>query len=112
MSWLYGLQLIAALVVLAESLNKIHRSDIFEGIAGTSDRIKSLAWLLRPLAWRRDRVIIVLKVFGWFLLSTGAVMELVQQLLSYSPRWYEQAQAMCFTCGFALLIVRSRLKEE
>jgi hypothetical protein len=102
MSWLHILQVAAALIVLAEALNKIERADLFDGRRGLKPRLAATAWLLCPWAWKRPRVVIVLKVLGWACMSVGAAGSLI------SP---PTAAHLAVLAGFALLIVRSRLKE-
>lgn len=98
------LQIIGALcafIVLAEALNKIERADLWGGRTGRA-RLGALAALLRPWSWQRDNVVTVLKVAGWCLMSVGAAGSLITR---------PNAPALCVLAGFALLIVRSRLKE-
>lgn len=102
MTWLHVLQMLASLVVLAEALNKIERSDVFEGHCGLRARLRASTWLLRPWAWRRQRVVTVLKVLGWACLSVGAAGSVLT-----APT----GPNVAVIGGFAVLIVRSRLKE-
>lgn len=102
MTWLAVLQALAALIVLAEALNKIERSDVFDGRRGVRARLVASAWLLRPWGWRRPRVVTVLKVLGWSLLSVGAAGSLL------TP---PTGAHVAVIGGFAVLIVRSRVKE-
>lgn len=96
------IQVLAAIVVLAEALNKIERADVWGGRCGLGPRLAALAWLLRPWAWRRPAVVAVFKVAGWFCLSVGAAGAMV------TPPAVVQVLVLA---GFALLIIRSRLKE-
>ncbi len=98
----YILLLVAAVVVLLEALNKLERADLFDGRA-LRQRIICTHWLLRPWAWKRDRVVTVLKAAGWALLAWGAF---ASALHPDPPAWH-----VAILGGFALLIVRSRLKE-
>jgi hypothetical protein len=102
MSWLYALQMVAALVVLAEALNKIERADLFDGRRGLRARLGGLGWLLTPWRWKRPKVVTTLKVLGWACLSVGSAGSLL------TP---PTGAHVAVVGGFALLIVRSRLKE-
>lgn len=97
---------IACLVILAEALNKLERADLFEGRC-VRDRMRTLAWLTVPWCWRRDRVVTVFKVAGWSLLSIGAGGGVAGPFLQRSP----SLEVAGLSVGFALLIVRSRIKE-
>jgi hypothetical protein len=99
---LYALQMSAAIVVLAEALNKIERADLFAGRNGLRDRALAALWLLAPWAWKRPHVVTVLKVIGWALLSTGAAGAVLEP---------PSGPDVAVLCGFAMLIVRSRVKE-
>lgn len=92
---------LAAFVVLAEALNKIERADLWGGRTGRN-RLAALAALLRPRSWQREHVVTVLKVAGWCLMSVGAAGSLIT-----APG----TPAVLVLAGFALLIVRSRVKE-
>lgn len=94
--------MLAAFVVLAEALNKIERADVWDGREGLGPRLAAAAWLLRPWAWQRARVVTVLKVLGWCCMSVGAAGSLVMPA---------SVPHLAVVVGFALLIVRSRLKE-
>jgi hypothetical protein len=98
----------AALIVLAEALNKLERADIFDG-AGMLQRLLGLTWLLMPWRWTRARVLIALKLCAWALLAVGAAGALIAPLLHLGRTDAQDAAVMA---GFALLIIRSRLKEE
>ncbi len=102
MSWLHILQVLAALIVLVEALNKLHRTDLFDGRRGVLTVLAGSLWLLRPWAWRRARVVVVLKTLGWACLSLGAFGSM------QSP---PTGAHVAVLVGFALLIVRTRLKE-
>jgi hypothetical protein len=99
---LYALQLAAALVVLAEALNKIERADLFAGRNGLRDRALAALWLLAPWGWKRPHVVTVFKVLGWALLSIGSAGAVLEP---------PSGPDVAVLCGFALLIVRSRVKE-
>lgn len=95
----------AALVVLAEALNKLERVDP----------------LARGLS-RRDRLVDVLKALAWFFLALGAAGALAAPVL-LAMGVPEHATSMLmrlerptldqtlFMAGFAVLIVRTRVKE-
>jgi hypothetical protein len=96
---------IAAFVVLAEALNKLERS----------------CPLAPGMSWR-GRVVVWLKVLAWMLLAFGAGIGLASPMLlalgwpggSYVPflklESPTEADAMVMA-GFAVLIVRTRVKE-
>jgi hypothetical protein len=98
---------LACMVVLAEGLNKLQRADLFDGRRGWRPRLEGLAWLLQPWAWRRERVVMGFKAAGWALISLGAGGGLVKPFLSMA--WFSADGFIA--AGFALLIVRSRIKE-
>src|SRR5205085_1660586 len=96
---------LAGLIVLAEGLNKLERTDP-----------------LAPGLALRARAVVFLKVFAWMLLVMGAGGAIVRPLVVVAIGHDMQAGAvlltdrvslvdLCFTCGFAVLIVRSRFKE-
>lgn len=94
---------IAAFVVMAEGLNKLHRTDP----------------LARGLT-ARQRVVVLLKGLAWCLLVLGAGGALIRPLVApgAEPGLLQQLLAdrvsavdLCVLAGFATLIVRSRLKE-
>lgn len=94
--------LVAALVVLAEALNKLERADLWAGRRGIRSRARCAVFLLMPWAWQRAHVVTALKVAGWACLAVGAAYSL---LIPPAP------PHLAVIGGFALLIVRSRLKE-
>ena len=102
MSALSVLQAVGAFIVLAEALNKVHRTDLFDGRCDLRARLGGLCQLATPWRWKRARVVLVLKALGWAVLSFGAADALI------SPPAVPTAAVLV---GFALLIVRSRLKE-
>ncbi|MES2972377.1 MAG: hypothetical protein V4757_02155 [Pseudomonadota bacterium] len=83
--WLCGL------IVLAEALNKLERTAAFAG---------GIGWRLRIATW--------LKIVAWILLAVGAAGALVTPLLHLERPTLQDVAVMM---GFAILIVRSRLKE-
>lgn len=104
MSALQIIYWVAAFITLAEALNKLER---------TSPFAPSLTW--------HQRLVDGLKAIAWSLLAIGAAWALISpllvplgvhtaatQLLShYEPSLGE----VCWAAGFALLIVRTRVKE-
>lgn len=106
--WPEVVNILAALIVLAEALNKLERADLFGGQRGLLPRARGFLWLLMPWRWKRYRVVQVLKVCGWASISVGAAGELLHPLLGL--RWPIPGTTAVIV-GFALLIVRSRLKE-
>ncbi len=82
---------LAGLIVLAEAANKIERTDPLE----------------RGLT-HRQRLVVWLKVLAWICLAIGAGGALATPFL----RWQQpSAQDLAVIGGFAILIIRSRLKE-
>lgn len=82
---------LAALLVLAEALNKLQRTD-----------------MLAPRIGGHARLVLFFKIAAWFLLAVGAAGAMVTPLLGLERPTPQDAAVMV---GFALLIVRSRLKE-
>lgn len=107
MNWLQIIMVVAALVVLAEALNKLERADPFGGRRGLAPRLMGLAWLLVPWRWRRTHIVTVLKIIGWSLMAFGAAGHLAGLLFGRS--WISADVAVL--AGFATLIIRSRVKE-
>lgn len=82
---------VAGAIVLAEALNKLER-----------------AAPLQPGLCPRGRLVVVIKAAGWSLLAIGAGGALVTPLLNLPGPSLGDAATMT---GFALLVVRSRLRE-
>jgi hypothetical protein len=82
---------LAGIVVLAEALNKLHR---------TAPCAPGLSPQLRITAW--------LKAVAWLLLAVGGAGALVTPLLQLQPPTLQDAAVML---GFAVLIIRTRVKE-
>ena len=95
------LQMLAAIVVLAEALNKLERADLFDGKRGLLPRLGGLSWALTPWRWKRSRVDAVMKVGAWALMAVAAAGQLV------TP----PSHATLAVIGMALLIVRQRMRE-
>ncbi len=108
MSALTVLQMMAALVVLAEALNKLERADLFDGRYGLRVVASGIASLAMPWRWKLPRVILVIKTIGWALLSIGSAAALMTPLIHLEKPNVEDVAVLV---GFALLVVRSRLKE-
>lgn len=86
-----ALHWLAGLVVLIEALNKIERTHPLE----------------RGLT-HRQRLVVWLKVLAWICLAIGGAGALATPLL----RWEQPSlQDLAVIGGFAILIIRSRLKE-
>lgn len=83
----------SAFVILAESLNKLERSR-FQSVFGL------------PL---RQQVALVLKIAAWLLLAWGSGGVLAD-LFHFTKNPPDMREA-CFLLGFAVLIVRTRVKE-
>jgi hypothetical protein len=92
-SWLLGsVHWICGLVVLAEALNKLERTAAFA---------KGLGWRLRTATW--------LKVVAWMFLAIGAAGALVTPFLHLERPSLRDVSVIL---GFAILIIRSRVKEQ
>lgn len=85
---------LAACVVMAEALNKLERTDV-------------LACGLTP----RERVVEALKALAWLLMALGAGGTLVLPLFASLPANLRELASACVLVGFAVLIVRTRVKE-
>ena len=82
---------LAGLIVFAEALNKLERTDLLQ----------------RGLS-RHARLVISLKVAAWLALALGAAGALVTPLLCLEPATLRD---VFFSVGFALLVIRARVKE-
>lgn len=80
----------AGIVVLAESLNKLERTAPF-----------------RPGVCGRTRLLDGLKALAWFLMALGAGGAIISPFIA-TPLHLDQ---VCVLVGFAVLIVRTRIKE-
>ncbi len=85
---------LAACVVLAEAFNKLERTDV-------------LACGLTA----RERVVEALKALAWGLMALGAAGTLVLPLSANLPPDLRELASACVLVGFAVLIVRTRVKE-
>lgn len=95
MSLMQILVIAAALVVLAEALNKVERTD---------PRCRSLSPRMRLAEW--------LKAGAWCLLATGAALYLGAALWG-GDVWHglDRWSGPLVLIGFAVLVVRTRVKE-
>ncbi|MFI8616476.1 hypothetical protein ACIGHN_13325 [Acidovorax sp. NPDC077693] len=83
---------LAGFIVLAEALNKLERTAPCQrGLLG---------WRKRTTEW--------LKAIAWMLLAVGGAGALITPML---PMERPTLQDMCVMLGFAVLIVRTRVKE-
>ena len=89
--WLQALHWLAGVVVLAEALNKLQRSAPCAG--GLSRQARTTVWL---------------KVVAWALLAVGGAGAMVTPLMRLQPPSLQDA---CVMLGFAVLIVRTRVKK-
>ena len=89
--WASVLYWLAGLITLAEALNKLERTEP----------------LRRGLTWR-ERLTEGLKALAWCLLAMGGAGVVAGPLLQLPPPTLEDA---CVALGFAVLIVRTRIKE-
>lgn len=85
---------LAAMIVLAEALNKLERTDVRR--AGLT---------------AKQRSVTVLKAAGWTMLAIGAGGVVIGPMLHEIPTWMDSLQRDCVMAGFAVLILRSRLRE-
>jgi hypothetical protein len=85
------LHLLAGLVIVAEALNKMER---------TAPRRAGLAARERATEW--------LKALAWLLLALGGGGAVVTPILHLEPPTFQDT---CMAVGFAVLIVRTRVKE-
>lgn len=95
---------LSAFIVFAEGLNKVHRTDPLQRGLSRRDR---LAVLLKVLAW----ICLVLGAGGvfvrpWIVVAAASAPTLGTFLAS------DRSSLLLVLCGFALLIVRSRFKEQ
>lgn len=102
---LVALHWVAALIVLAEALNKLERCDPLQaGLTG------------------RGRLLAVMKAVAWILLALGAAGAVVRPALVAAGQRDLRAGSMLlldrpslvdllYALGFAVLIVRDRLKQ-
>lgn len=85
------LHFVSGFIVLAEALNKLERTQPY-----------------LPGAPARQRLVVALKLLAWCSLAVGAAGALVTPFL---PLEKPSLQDVAVIGGFALLIVRSRLRE-
>jgi hypothetical protein len=90
-SVLQSLHWLAGLVVLAEALNKLQRTA--PCAPGLSRQVRTTVWL---------------KALAWLLLAVGGAGAMVTPLMRLQPPTLQDA---CVMLGFAVLIVRTRVKE-
>lgn len=83
---------LAGLVVLAEALNKLERTDVRERGASAG-----------------MRAVTALKVLAWLLLAIGAGGAIITPLL---PLATPSLRDVAVLAGFAVLVVRTRVKDE
>jgi len=99
------LHVVAGLVVLAEALNKLERTDPLKvGLTGREravEGLKALAWLLLALGAGGAAAPPVLRLLGVQPEALSIFARLEQPTIDQT----------CVLLGFAVLIVRTRLKE-
>lgn len=86
---------LAGLIVLAEALNKLERTDVLPALTTGGLTI-------------RARLATILKAAAWGLLALGAAGAVITPLLHLETPTLQDA---CVMAGFAVLIVRTRVKE-
>jgi hypothetical protein len=89
--FLDAIHFLAGLLILAEALNKLERTQIFG-----------------PHVSLRQLAAVVLKALAWSVLAVGGAGAVVTPLL---PLEAPTLQDVCVIFGFAVLIVRTRVKE-
>lgn len=82
---------LAGIIVLAEALNKVERTNV---------RARGMA--------PRERLVEALKALAWGLLAMGGAGAVITPLMKMEA---PTLQDMCVLLGFAVLIVRTRIKE-
>lgn len=83
--------IVVGLIVLAEALNKLERTNV--RAEGLTPRERFVAWL---------------KALGWACIALGAGGVMVADMM---PRGYLELGYTLMVLGFALLVVRSRVRE-
>lgn len=105
MTTLQILHMLAGLIVLAEALNKLERCDpLGPGLTlrqRVVDGLKALAWLLLALGAGGALAAPVLLAMGLHSTSASPLLRLERPTLA----------EVCVLLGFAVLIVRTRVKE-
>lgn len=86
-----ALHWLAGLVVLAEALNKLERTTPCQ-----------------PGLWLHQRITAWLKALAWALLAMGGAGAVITPLI---PLEKPTLQDACVMLGFAVLIIRTRIKE-
>jgi len=86
---------LAGLIVLAEALNKLESTDVLPALTTTGLTI-------------RTRLATILKAAAWGLLALGSAWAVITPLLRLETPTLKDA---CVMAGFAVLIVRTRVKE-
>lgn len=108
-SWLLGaIHWLCGLVVVSEALNKLERTDLFDGRTGLVMRLVGLTWLLTPWWWKRHQVVKSIKLIAWIFLACGGAGAVATPFMHLE---HPSLQDACVLLGFALLIVRTRFKE-
>jgi hypothetical protein len=109
---LYILHWSAGFVVLAEALNKLERtSPLRAGICPRTrlvDSLKALAWLLLAMGAASAVATPLLLIGGFTTLQLAHYTVLGAPMLRLEPPGIDQ---VCVLAGFAVLIVRTRVKE-
>lgn len=83
---------VSGLVVLAEALNKLERTDLLNSTLNVRGRISALA-----------------KAMAWLFLGLGAGGAVIGPFMQLPSPSFQQA---CVLIGVSALIVRTRIKEE
>lgn len=100
---------IAGVIILLEALNKLERTDLFDGKQDMRSRLCSVAWVITPWRWKRIKVVTALKATAWSGLSIGSVWSIFHPLFHVIG---PSVDSTIVIASFAVLILRSRLKES
>lgn len=95
--WVWAIHCLAGLVILAEALNKLERM-----------RPPLVPPAVRAALRPREVCVAWLKRAAWFLLALGGAGVLASPFFNPTPPSLEH---VCIAVGFAVLILRTRVKE-
>lgn len=106
---LYAIYFLAGAYVLAETLNHLERTDIFDGRTGWLCRLSGFRCLLTPWRWTRAKMLVALDLVTWAVLSVGAWHAFITPLMHlHKPT----LQDVALIAGTALLLVSARLRKS
>lgn len=108
MNTLQVIHVLAGIVVLAEALNKLERCDPLKAVLSSTARIvevlKAIAWLLLAVGAGGA-------IAAPALLALGVAKEAMGVLSNLIRLERPQLGEVCALAGFAVLIIRTRIKE-